>query len=251
MIEVLVIVPYEELLTLYEETIARVEEQRVHFTTSFLYGTDTRALEKVCDYDIIVVRGMTGRAIKRQYPELTVIDIKMDAFDVTGALLEVKETYPDVNKIGLILPSSSICSAPMLSKLSGIDISMAEVSDEDEIDSTIEKMKMEGSEAFIGGLTLKRVCQRKNYKYVHIKTGQSAIETSINDALNAAIILDRERKRLALMKSLVDNTPDSILIIDEDGLVIAANSAACSFFKKKNLEGVNADALFPLGLYKV
>ena len=251
MIEVLVIVPYEELLTLYEETIARVDEQRVHFTTSFLYGTDTRALEKVCDYDIIVVRGMTGRAIKRQYPELTVIDIKMDAFDVTGALLEVKETYPYVKRIGLILPSSSICSAPMLSKLSGIDITMAEVSDEEEMDSTIEKMKMEGSEAFIGGLTLKRICQRKNYKYVHIKTGQSAIETSINDALNAARILDRERKRLALMKSLVDNTPDSILIIDEDGLVIAANSAACSFFKKKSLEGVNADTLFPLGIYKV
>ena len=232
MIKVLVIVPYEELLTLYQDTIAGVEEPRVHFTTSFLYGTDTRALEKVSDYDIIVVRGMTGRAIKRQYPELTVIDIKMDAFDVTSALLEVRETYPDIKKIGLILPSSSICSAAMLSKLSNIDISMAEVSDEDEMDSTIEKMKAEGSEAFIGGLTLKRICQRKNYKYVHIKTGQSAIETSISEALNAARILDRERKRLALMQSLVDNTPDSILIIDEDGLVIAANSAACSFFKK-------------------
>ena len=161
MIEVLVIVPYEELLTLYEETIARVEEQRVHFTTSFLYGTDTRALEKVCDYDIIVVRGMTGRAIKRQYPELTVIDIKMDAFDVTGALLEVKETYPYVKRIGLILPSSSICSAPMLSKLSGIDITMAEVSDEEEMDSTIEKMKMEGSEAFIGGADAKAYMPKK------------------------------------------------------------------------------------------
>ena len=128
MIKVLVIVPYEELLTLYQDTIAEVEEPRVHFTTSFLYGTDTRALEKVSDYDIIVVRGMTGRAIKRQYPELTVIDIKMDAFDVTSALLEVRETYPDIKKIGLILPSSSICSAAMLSKLSNIDISMAEVS---------------------------------------------------------------------------------------------------------------------------
>ena len=96
MIKVLVIVPYEELLTLYQDTIAGVEEPRVHFTTSFLYGTDTRALEKVSDYDIIVVRGMTGRAIKRQYPELTVIDIKMDAFDVRSALLEVRETYPDV-----------------------------------------------------------------------------------------------------------------------------------------------------------
>ena len=251
MTEVLVIVPYEELLTQFEEAISKSEDHRVHFTTSFMYGTDTRDLERVTEYDVVVVRGMTGRAIKRKYPELTVVDIKMDAFDVSSALLEVKNTFPGIKKVGLILPSSSICSASMLSELSGIDISMGEVSDEENMESTIEKMKDDGCEVFIGGLTLKRICQRKDYRYVHIKTGPAAIETSINEAINAAKILDRERKRLALMKSLVDNTPDSILIIDEDGLVIAANSAACSFFKKESLEGISADTLFPLGVYKV
>lgn len=251
MTEVLVIVPYEELLNQYKEAISKHAEQRVHFTTSFMYGTDERNLEKVSTYDIVVVRGMTSRAIRRKYHEITVIDIKMDAFDVSRALLEVKNTYPECRKIGLILPSSSICSETMLSQLAGIDISLKEVSDEESMNLTIEKMREEGCEAFIGGLTLKRICQRKNYRYVHIKTGQSAIETSILDAINAARILDRERKRLALMKSLVDNTPDSILIIDEDGLVIAANSAACSFFKEKKLEGVSADTLLPFGLYKV
>ena len=161
MIEVLVIVPYEELLHEYEEAIAKAHDPRVHFTTSFMYGTDARNLSRASDYDIIVVRGMTSRALSEKYPETTIVDIKMDAFDVTGALLEVKETYPYVKRIGLILPSSSICSAPMLSKLSGIDITMAEVSDEEEMDSTIEKMKMEGSEAFIGGLTLKGLPKKK------------------------------------------------------------------------------------------
>ncbi|MGN1190321.1 MAG: hypothetical protein ACI4SL_08010, partial [Candidatus Ornithospirochaeta sp.] len=87
MTEVLVIVPYEELLTQFEEAISKSEDHRVHFTTSFMYGTDTRDLERVTEYDVVVVRGMTGRAIKRKYPELTVVDIKMDAFDVSSALL--------------------------------------------------------------------------------------------------------------------------------------------------------------------
>ena len=109
MIEVLVIVPYEELLHEYEEAIAKAHDPRVHFTTSFMYGTDARNLSRASDYDIIVVRGMTSRALSEKYPETTIVDIKMDAFDVSSALLEAKKKFPGIRKIGLILPSSSIC----------------------------------------------------------------------------------------------------------------------------------------------
>lgn len=251
MIEILVIVPYEELLLEYEKAISNSREPRVHFTTSFMYGTDARNLEKAEDYDIIVVRGITSRAIAKKYPEITVIDIRMDAFDVSSAFLEGKKKYPDVKKVGLVLPTASICSASIISELSGVDVVMREVDDQEGIERAIEELRAEGCEAFVGGLTLRRICQAKGYRYVHIKTGQNAIETSINDAIVAAGILDRERKRLATMKSLVDNTPDSILIIDEDGLITAANHAACAFFGKTDLVGVDAKELFPLGLYKV
>lgn len=251
MIEVLVIVPYEELLHEYEEAIAKAHDPRVHFTTSFMYGTDARNLSWASDYDIIVVRGMTSRALSEKYPETTIVDIKMDAFDVSSALLEAKKKFPGIRKIGLILPSSSICSASILTELLGIEVVMREVRGEEHMESTLREMVKEGCEVFIGGLTLKRVSEKMGLEYVHIKTGPSAIDSSIKDAINAAHILDRERSRLGLMKSLVNNTPDSLLIIDDKGKITAANHAASSFFRRPNLVGMDAKELFPLEIYSV
>ena len=251
MIEVLVIVPYEELLHEYEEAIAKAHDPRVHFTTSFMYGTDARNLSRASDYDIIVVRGMTSRALSEKYPETTIVDIKMDAFDVSSALLEAKKKFPGIRKIGLILPSSSICSASILTELLGIEVVMREVRGEEHMESTLREMVKEGCEVFIGGLTLKRVSEKMRLEYVHIKTGPSAIDSSIKDAITAAHILDRERSRLGLMKSLVNNTPDSLLIIDDKGKITAANHAASSFFRRPDLVGMDAKELFPLEIYSV
>ena len=251
MIEVLVIVPYEELLHEYEEAIAKAHDPRVHFTTSFMYGTDARNLSRASDYDIIVVRGMTSRALSEKYPETTIVDIKMDAFDVSSALLEAKKKFPGIRKIGLILPSSSICSASILIELLGIEVVMREVRGEEHMESTLREMVKEGCEVFIGGLTLKRVSEKMGLEYVHIKTGPSAIDSSIKDAITAAHILDRERSRLGLMKSLVNNTPDSLLIIDDKGKITAANHAASSFFRRPDLVGMDAKELFPLEIYSV
>lgn len=251
MIEVLVIVPYEELLHEYEEAIAKAHDPRVHFTTSFMYGTDARNLSRASDYDIIVVRGMTSRALSEKYPETTIVDIKMDAFDVSSALLEAKKKFPGIRKIGLILPSSSICSASILTELLGIEVVMREVRGEEHMESTLREMVKEGCEVFIGGLTIKRVSEKMGLEYVHIKTGPSAIDSSIKDAITAAHILDRERSRLGLMKSLVNNTPDSLLIIDDKGKITAANHAASSFFRRPNLVGMDAKELFPLEIYSV
>ena len=251
MIEVLVIVPYEELLHEYEEAIAKAHDLRVHFTTAFMYGTDARNLSRASDYDIIVVRGMTSRALSEKYPETTIVDIKMDAFDVSSALLEAKKKFPGIRKIGLILPSSSICSASILTELLGIEVVMREVRGEEHMESTLREMVKEGCEVFIGGLTLKRVSEKMGLEYVHIKTGPSAIDSSIKDAITAAHILDRERSRLGLMKSLVNNTPDSLLIIDDKGKITAANHAASSFFRRPDLVGMDAKELFPLEIYSV
>ena len=251
MIEVLVIVPYEELLHEYEEAIAKAHDPRVHFTTSFMYGTDARNLSRASDYDIIVVRGMTSRALSEKYPETTIVDIKMDAFDVSSALLEAKKKFPGIRKIGLILPSSSICSASILTELLGIEVVMREVRGEEHMESTLREMVKEGCEVFIGGLTLKRVSEKMGLEYVHIKTGPSAIDSSIKDAITAAHILDRGRSRLGLMKSLVNNTPDSLLIIDDKGKITAANHAASSFFRRPDLVGMDAKELFPLEIYSV
>ncbi|MGN0907906.1 MAG: sigma 54-interacting transcriptional regulator [Bullifex sp.] len=249
MVKVLVIVPYEELLSEYELAIERSFDPLVNFTTSFMYGTDARELEKASDYDIIVVRGLTSRALSLKYPEITVVDIRMDAFDVATALLEAKKKYPGTLRIGLILPKASICTTDLLSELTGVEVVMREAHGEGEMVTAITELAEAGCEVFIGGLTLKRISERLGYRYVHIRTGRAAIETSIKEAITAAHILDRERSRSGLLKALVDNTPDCLLIIDEKGVVTAANQSACSFFRRDSLTGLDSGQLFPMELF--
>lgn len=251
MIEVLVIVPYEELLDDYRAEIGKVNVPCVHFTTSFVFGTAARSIEAVNGYDIVVVRGMTGLAISKSYPELNIIDIHMDTSDIASSMLEVISLYGRDSKVGLILPNSQICEIALLRTLTKLDIVLREEDDEDCLDGVIENLKAQGCNVFVGGLTINRLCNAKGYRSVFIKTGSTAIKKSIADALVAAQIMDRERTRMGLLKSLVDNNPDSLLVLDDKGRISAANQAAKAFFKRDDVVGMCVDDLFPLSLSKV
>lgn len=251
MINVLVIVPYEALLEEYRKAIKAVSVPGIQFTTSFIVGTAARSIETVKDYDIVVARGMTGRAIAKIYPELNLIDIRMDTSDIASAMLEVIRKYGHECKVALVLPNSSICPVPLVAELTSLEIGLQEVDDEKELDSVIEQLRGEGYDVFVGGLTVNQLCEAKGYHHVHIKTGLPAIAKSISDAVLAAQILDRERTRLGLLKSLVDNNPDSLLVLDERGVITAANQAAKLFFKKSDIVGLSADSLFPHAIMRL
>lgn len=251
MINVLVIVPYEDLLEEYRKAIKAVSVSGIQFTTSFIVGTAARSIETVKGYDIVVARGMTGRAIAKIYPELNLIDIRMDTSDIASAMLEVIRKYGHECKVALVLPNSSICSVPLVAELTSLEIGLQEVDDEKELDSVIERLRGEGYDVFVGGLTVNQLCEAKGYRHVHIKTGLPAIAKSISDAVLASQILDRERTRLGLLKSLVDNNPDSLLVLDERGVITAANQAAKLFFKKSDIVGLSADSLFPHAIMRL
>lgn len=103
MIEILVVIPYQEVEDAYKHAINRINVKEVNFSTILnIYGTDNRTLEALKPYDIVVVRGMTSRAVSRLFPEINKIDISMTSSDVLDSILDVKNTY-GYCKIGLIL----------------------------------------------------------------------------------------------------------------------------------------------------
>ena len=108
MIEILVIVPAEELYEAFNNEINRISINGVLFTTTYAYGTEESKLTMVKSYDIVVVRGMTGKAVSQLYPEVTRVDIAMSSADVLEALVKIKRNYNNV-KVGLVLSDISIC----------------------------------------------------------------------------------------------------------------------------------------------
>lgn len=229
MIEILVIVPAEELYDAFNNEINRISINGVNFTTTYAYGTDETKLSIVKPYDIVVVRGMTGRAVSRLYPEVTRIDIPMSSADVLEALVKIKRKYGNV-KVGLVLSDVSICPIDAIKELTNLDIVFKQVRDEHNLENTVKELQCEGCEIFVGGFTLKRLCESLNLTAVSILTGKEAIRKSIAEALNAASILNRERTRVSMLQTILDVTENVVFAVNTFKTIIRSNKAAQKFF---------------------
>lgn len=229
MIEILVIVPAEELYDAFNNEINRISINGVNFTTTYAYGTDETKLSIVKPYDIVVVRGMTGRAVSRLYPEVTRIDIPMSSADVLEALVKIKRKYGKV-KVGLVLSDVSICPIDAIKELTNLDIVFKQVRDEHNLENTVKELQCEGCEIFVGGFTLKRLCESLNLTAVSILTGKEAIRKSIAEALNAASILNRERTRVSMLQTILDVTENVVFAVNTFKTIIRSNKAAQKFF---------------------
>ncbi len=244
MVEILVVIPDKELESAYSKVISRMKVKEVCFSTAYIYGTDKSVLEKAEGFDIVVVRGMTFRAIRKAYPEIHVIEIGMTSSDIFDALLEVSKRYGR-EKVGLILSDRSICCDETISKLSGFEISVETINDENDIPQAADRLMESGCKVLIGGFTASSYALKKGYPYVPIGTGMASIEKSIQDALGAAQIIDRERTRASLMKTIVDSLPNALLVINSFGNIIAANQNAEAFFDSDTLVGRSGSSVWP------
>ena len=248
MIEILVVIPYKEAEEAYKHAINRINVKEVHFTTILnVFGTDNRTLEVLKPYDIVVVRGMTSRAVSKLYPEINKIDISMTSSDVLDSILDVREKY-GICKIGLILSDSSICSVEAMKALSGFDIEAEFAEDAIELEKKALSLMSRGCDVLVGGLTLKDLCNKIDFPYVQIKTGSWAIEKSIRDAIVAAQILDKERTRAGLLDSIIDNTSGCLFAVNSFGNIIASNQMANRFFSTDEMVGKSASEFYPEGI---
>lgn len=244
MIRVLFIVPYEGLEPLFEEELSHCKIPGVEFSLTQIYGTDEHDIDKAGDYDIVVARGMTGYAISRRFPDLTTIQIIMTGSDVLDALASVKKKF-GLEKTAILLPDISIISEETLSELTGFETVVQEIRDEVDLPAITAELWKKGCRVFVGGITLHRFCEEAGLDSVGILTGMGTIRQSIQDALNAARILMKERERQALLKVVLDNSPFAILAVDSDGAVLDVNQEAEAFFSSDALKGRKASELIP------
>ncbi|MDD5973661.1 MAG: sigma 54-interacting transcriptional regulator [Spirochaetales bacterium] len=245
MIEILVIVPSEELYETFDRELNRITINGVNFTTTYIYGTDDAKIDMVKSYDIVVVRGMTAHAVTKRFPDITKIDIPMSSSDILDALLKVKRNN-DGGKIGLILSDASICPIDTILELTGMDIVLKQVNDEQKLSSTITELMQLGCTTFVGGYTLKHYCDSNNIKAFSISTGKEAIRKSIAEALNAASIINRERTRVSMMQTILDTTNNAMFVINTFKTIINANKTADNFFGQK-ITGKNINDLISFG----
>jgi propionate catabolism operon transcriptional regulator len=222
MIKILVVVPYEELYEQVRAYLRTLDTRDFIVELEHFIGSEDQVI-KQCDADIVVARGITGKALARQNPAIHLIEISISGSDLVSALWHCRNTVKQ-DRVGVVLTDTSICDPAQLFDLTGMEIHLRHAESERELYAAIAELSTCGIETFIGGLTLCRRCDDLGYQYIHIKSGSEAIARALNEAVAAARSLSRERTRTKLVSTVLNNAQDVMFALNKDGAIIAANT---------------------------
>ncbi len=228
MIKILVVVPYDELYNRVQAYVQSLDTRDFVVELGHFVGSGANVV-KGCDADIVVARGITGRAIARENPKIHTVEISISAADLISALWKCRDSYGPEG-VGVVIVDPDICDPEQLQDLTGIPLHVLQAENEEEVYEAIDSLAARGVRTFVGGLTLCRRCESLGYDAVHIKTGEDTMRRSVNEAVAAARSLNRERARTNLIATVLNSAQDAMFALNRDGIVLAANAQAAALF---------------------
>ncbi len=223
MTNILIIVPYKEIYETIEHELSMYDLSGLDVKLTHLYGTDDKTLSSI-DADIVVARGVTYTALVNLKPNIHLVPILPGPNDLLEALYS-SFMYPKGN-IGVLSGSSDMCNIEHVSKMMDRKVLMHVANDQEEVIRGVELLKEQGCEIFLGGLTMCRYCERKEYPYIHIKSGLQSINRSIHEAITTARSLERTKVRMKILETLLNNSKEAMVAINRKGIVVVSNQMA-------------------------
>ncbi len=224
MVKIRVFVPHLDLKETFEDVAKSLPEyNNVKIEMTYVFGTPN-ILSENWDAEILVARGMTHDVLKDYFPKKHIINIELNSFDILNALFECKSL--NAKKIALCVHNVDIQSIPLLETICGAKIERFDVIDERTAENVVDSGLRAGCDIFVGAGTVCGICDRLSVKRVHIKTKRDAVLMAMEDALYAAKTINQERTRSKIINTMLNNSAEGIIAIDNKGEILEINNQA-------------------------
>ena len=224
MVKIRVFIPHLELKASFENIVERLQiYDNVKIETTYVFGTP-EILSQNMDADILVARGMTYDVLHELFPTKHTVKIKFSSFDILDALVKCRALRS--RRIALFLHHIDISYLKDVEDLCGAHIKLYDITDESTTEKAIKEAVEDGADTFVGAGTLCGLCDKMGLRRVHIHTKPEVIEAAILEALSTAKTINQERNRASLVNTMLNNSEDGIIAVDEHRCIQAINNQA-------------------------
>ena len=224
MTDVLLVVPYEQLQTQFEECVAQQDTQDISVDICHLRGSRFADID-LDQYHVIAARGITGYSIRENHPRVAFVEIAVTSDDILNTLAGAVERFGR-QRMAVVLPDSVRCNMEQIIQLSGLDMEVFYIHDEEDAAHTMDAVEREGIRYVIGGLTVYDECCRRGIAALPFETAAATVHRTVDIALETARSINRARVKSHLMRTILDYHHDGVLACDSKGYVVAANTQA-------------------------
>lgn len=198
--------------------------------------------------EVVLARGVQAAFI-RQYTNIPVAELTLTGQEIGLMIASAKKKVPDKKcpQIALIGFKNMFSDTTYADELFDIRLKFYDITAIEQAAEKVDLAIQEGADVLLGGDTVNALAAQKGIPAQFIDSTEEAIRSAIGVAKKMILTAEAEKNFTAQFETVLDNSYNGILEIDENKEIMIVNRAGEELFHKKasQLEGTALEKVIP------
>lgn len=198
--------------------------------------------------EVVLARGVQAAFI-RQYTNIPVAELTLTGQEIGLMIASAKKKVPDEKcpQIALIGFKNMFSDTTYADELFDIRLKFYDITAIEQAAEKVDLAIQEGADVLLGGDTVNALAAQKGIPAQFIDSTEESIRSAIGVAKKMILTAEAEKNFTAQFETVLDNSYNGILEIDENKEIMIVNRAGEELFHKKasQLEGTALEKVIP------
>ena len=198
--------------------------------------------------EVVLARGVQAAFI-RQYTNIPVAELTLTGQEIGLMIASAKKKLPDKKcpQIALIGFKNMFSDTTYADELFDIRLKFYDITAIEQAAEKVDLAIQEGADVLLGGDTVNALAAQKGIPAQFIDSTEESIRSAIGVAKKMILTAEAEKNFTAQFETVLDNSYNGILEIDENKEIMIVNRAGEELFHKKasQLEGTALEKVIP------
>lgn len=198
--------------------------------------------------EVVLARGVQAAFI-RQYTNIPVAELTLTGQEIGLMIASAKKKVPDKKcpQIALIGFKNMFSDTTYADELFDIRLKFYDITAIEQAAEKVDLAIQEGADVLLGGDTVNALAAQKGIPAQFIESTEESIRSAIGVAKKMILTAEAEKNFTAQFETVLDNSYNGILEIDENKEIMIVNRAGEELFHKKasQLEGTALEKVIP------
>jgi len=228
------LIPYKELQGRVLNIINKSHFPYEVEIQSIVVAVEDLSKLNVTEADAVIGRGYTAKRLRKEYPQLIIVELPITSYDVFRALKKIRSLYSPT-KVGFCGGYSQMKGSKALEEWLGCPLQIYFDEDPAHIPNLVEQAKKDECDVILGGYSAVHYAKIMGLKGVVLESGDIAIENALNETIRSIQIKRNEQVKAEMYRLITKNAAEGILFVDLNGYIRVDNMAARKIAKNKRV----------------
>ena len=194
--------------------------------------------------EVVIARGESAANIKKENPEVVVVDVSITGFDLVRAVESARKFGEN---IAVVWFPSMTKQIECLETALGVHIKRYNLTsrEQDHVNAMIDLALQEGADVVLGGYITTTAARERNVPCMPIQTGNEGYLDAVLNAKSLLISLQEEKRKTGLILTVLNHAYEGVLSVNENCRITAANPVAQRILRLTESSGKMVQEIWP------